>query len=121
MRYMAYHNKLGKLGEDEAVSMLEEKGFDILDRNWRNGKNEIDIVAQIEKFIVFVEVKTRNSSLDQIDELISPSKERNFLNAVNAYLETVDTDLDCRLDIVLVKKKLEGFDVIHIEDAITQA
>lgn len=57
---MAEHNELGKWGEDEAARFLQRKGFTILERDWRVGKRDLDIIALKEdgKLLVFVEVKT---------------------------------------------------------------
>jgi hypothetical protein len=52
------HNKTGKLGENIAVVFLEKRGFQIIDRNYRNKAGEIDIVAQKDDFYYVVEVKT---------------------------------------------------------------
>ncbi|WOO42748.1 YraN family protein [Rubellicoccus peritrichatus] len=49
----------GKLGEREAASALKKKGYRILARNWREGRDEIDLVCLVEKTMVFVEVRTR--------------------------------------------------------------
>ncbi|MEL7341821.1 MAG: YraN family protein, partial [Bacteroidota bacterium] len=59
---MAAHNELGQQGEDIAAGYLEAKGFQILDRNYRFQKGEIDIVALMldPAELVFVEVKTRS-------------------------------------------------------------
>ena len=58
---MAKHNDLGKMGEDLAVQYLTDKGYEILERNWRNKHKEIDIIAKDGETLVIVEVKTRQS------------------------------------------------------------
>ncbi|MCR4994641.1 MAG: YraN family protein [Bacteroidales bacterium] len=57
---MARHNEFGKWGEDIAAGYLTEHGFEILKRNWRSSHKEIDIVAQKDEVLHFVEVKTRH-------------------------------------------------------------
>jgi putative endonuclease len=59
---MALHNELGKTGEELAVSWLLQNGYEILHRNWRYSYYELDMVARKDKFLHFVEVKTRNYS-----------------------------------------------------------
>lgn len=54
---MAEHNELGKEGEDEAAHYLTERGYHILHRNWRRGRNELDIVAA--KIISWLSWKSR--------------------------------------------------------------
>lgn len=53
---------LGRYGEDRAASYLQERGYEIIDRNWRSQVGEIDIVAKDKDRLVFVEVKTRSGS-----------------------------------------------------------
>ena len=59
---MSEHNDLGKLGEKLAAEHLRKKGYDILVQNYFFGKAEVDIVARKDNQLVFVEVKTRQSS-----------------------------------------------------------
>ena len=56
---MADHNDLGKEGEALAAKWLKEHGYTLLHQNWRHSYHEIDIVATKEKFLHFVEVKTK--------------------------------------------------------------
>ena len=57
---MAKHNIFGQKGENAAFEALLAKGYLIRDRNWRSGKNEIDIVAEKDNRIIVVEVKSRS-------------------------------------------------------------
>ena len=65
---MAKHNILGKNGEKIAAEYLVKQGYDIRDINWRNGRYEIDIVATQGKYLVIVEVKTRQSDIFGLPE-----------------------------------------------------
>ena len=58
---MAAHNELGKWGEETATQLLRDKGYTIVDRDWRSGHRDIDIIARTPDgaTLVFVEVKTR--------------------------------------------------------------
>ena len=56
---MAWHNDIGRWGEDVAANLLVQKGYKIEARNWKEGKLEVDIIAADSHNIVFVEVKTR--------------------------------------------------------------
>lgn len=74
---MAEHNELGKWGEDEAARFLQRKGFTILERDWRVGKRDLDIIALKEdgKLLVFVEVKTRRNDVYlQPEEAVNTTK-----------------------------------------------
>ena len=118
---MASHNELGKEGEELARKYLESKNYKILDQNWRFRNLEIDLIAQKDNMIAIIEVKTRSQSFSQISDLISKKKEENLLEAANAYMENQEEIMECRIDLVLIQKKQHKSDVIHIEDAITQA
>ncbi len=56
---MAEHNETGKTGEALAASFLEKRGFEVLHTNFRDGKNEVDIIAAKGNTIHFIEVKTK--------------------------------------------------------------
>ena len=59
---MAAHNELGKWGENLAAEYLQDKGYEILERDWKSGHHDLDIVAKEDDTLVVVEVKTRRSS-----------------------------------------------------------
>ena len=61
---MAAHNELGKWGEDTAADYLQRNGYTIIERDWKSGHRDLDIIAQDEDgTVVFVEVKTRRNRL----------------------------------------------------------
>lgn len=119
---MAEHNELGKNGEDFAVNFLEGKGYQIIDRNWRCGNLELDIVALDGDMLVFVEVKTRHSDYIDPRTSMSRSKIRNFVNAVTLYIKRKQVVTDFRLDVIIIVMQSEfeskGMYVEHYEDAI---
>ena len=83
---------LGRLGEEMAAVMLEEKGYEILTRNYRCRGGEIDIIALKNHIIVFVEVKTRSfSGFGEPAEAVTWSKQQKIrhtaLHFLNEYTE----------------------------------
>lgn len=115
---MAEHNDLGKLGEDLAVEFLEKNGYEILDRNWRFQKAEIDIMAQKNDILAVVEVKTRSSleyGLPQ--DFVKPKKIQLLVKAVNEYVVSKDLDVTVRFDIIAIHHTKENIDIEHIEEA----
>jgi putative endonuclease len=59
---MAAHNELGQLGEQLAEKYLTERGYEILVRNWRYSRFELDVVAVKEDMLHFIEVKARKTT-----------------------------------------------------------
>lgn len=102
---MAEHNDLGKWGEDKAADFLERKGYVILERDWRMGKRDLDIIALSENqdTLVFVEVKTRQEAELQLpEEAVDVFKMRNLAIAANAYVKLMDIDMEVRFDIISI-------------------
>ena len=86
---MARHNELGKWGEQYAADYLQDNGYEILDRDWRIGHRDIDIIARTNDgtTIVFVEVKTRrDEQFLPAREAVSPRQVQNLHLAARDYL-----------------------------------
>jgi putative endonuclease len=116
---MAEHNHTGQEGERLACSFLESRGFEVLERNWRHGRHELDIVARQGRELVVVEVKTRSSEqYGQPAEAVKSGKRSRIIKAANAYIEVTGLDLFLRFDIVSVILHPTGKPYIHhIPDA----
>ena len=83
---MASHNQTGRTGEAMAAKHLAEKGFAILHQNWRHSHWEVDIIASKDKFLHFIEVKTRHSlRFGRPEESITRDKMNNLRNAAEEY------------------------------------
>lgn len=115
---MAQHNELGKKGEQAASAFLKSKGYKVLSRNWRKHRHEIDIVAEDDEYIVFVEVKTRTSrQWGNPEDFIGTTKTRRIVKAADLYLKFYDIDKPARFDIVSVVWDGISFEIEHIDDA----
>lgn len=110
--------KTGNKGETLAAEFLEEKGFTILERNFRFNHGEIDLIAQRENWVLFIEVKTRSSSLyGEPEEFVDSRKINKIFEAAEEWIFTTDWKGHIRFDIISVK--LGDRPVIeHFEDAI---
>lgn len=114
---MADHNELGEYGEEEAVKYLIAQGYNIVQRNWRFGKTEIDIVAETDQWLIMVEVKTRsNAEFGNPEEFVSRTKQRHLIRAANRYAELFPTDKDIRFDIIAIVIN-PTFSLDHIPEA----
>lgn len=115
---MAAHNELGKEGEDAACRYLEKQGYRIIERNWRHHRFEIDIVAENDEYIVFVEVKTRASDhWGNPEDFISKGQIKRIVAAANFYLQEYDIEKDARFDVFSILKNQNGLELEHIDDA----
>lgn len=115
---MAAHNELGKEGEDAACNYLQEKGYKIVERNWRFHKYEIDIIAENEDFIIFLEVKTRTSTLwGNPEEFISKGQIKRIVAAADFYLREYDIEKDARFDVISATLNKGKIEIEHIDDA----
>ncbi len=115
---MAEHNDLGKKGEEIALRFLKEKKYGILETNWRLGKNEIDIIARDGRFIVVVEVKTRQSDyFGEPENAVTRDKQRLLVRGANAYMKKKNLWDEVRFDIVSIVIKGSKEQIVHIQDA----
>lgn len=100
---MAAHNELGKWGEDMAIAQLEQEGFTIVERDWKSGRRDIDIIALDGDTMVFVEVKTRRNRLfGEPEEAIDWHKQQNLILAINHYVKQKRIRQEIRFDVVSV-------------------
>ena len=84
---MAQHIESGKLGEQLAEDYLRNQGFDILHRNWRHSRYEIDIIAIKNEVVHFVEVKLRSSkNYGMPEEHVSKKKFKFLTQAADEFL-----------------------------------
>lgn len=118
---MARHNELGKAGEDFAASYLEHAGYGIIERDWRQGSRDIDIVARTEDgtTVVFVEVKTRSSdAIVRPEDAVDARKIRNLGRVADAYVKERAIWDELRFDLInIVGTAPENFKLEHIIDA----
>lgn len=115
---MAEHNKLGNEGEQIAANHLVNKGYAILERNWRFGKYELDIIAETENFLVVVEVKSRSTDTwEHPKDAITNSKIRFMVNAAEAYVVKNNIDKEVRFDVISTIQKGLDWEIEHIEEA----
>ena len=102
-----YRGQLGRLGEDIACRLLEGMGHMILERNWRSGHLEIDIISYDAVGIHFVEVKTRRENVQAPpQESVDWRKQRRIVHAAQAFLKSGKGkpygSHECLFDVVAV-------------------
>ena len=116
---MVSHIHTGQQGEALACTFLSEKGYELLETNWRYKRAEVDIIAKDGKILVFIEVKTRSTDYFGAPEaFITDKKKRLLSDAASAYMEEIGHDWEIRFDYVSVIYKDKGnFYLKHFEDA----
>lgn len=115
---MAYHNELGKIGEQLAADYLHRHGYSILERNFIYDKAEIDIIARKEDLIIVVEVKTRNSDFfGDPQDFVTKGKIKLLVKAANEYLLSNELDMEVRFDVIAVLKNKHIEQLEHFENA----
>ena len=112
---------IAETGEALAVAHLKARGYEILARNYRAVRGEIDLVAQDGDCIVFVEVKTRRSLKFGLPQAaVTTHKQRQISKVALAYLQTHNLfDAPCRFDVIAIhlSPQLEVLKLEQIENA----
>ena len=118
MLIMAMHNDLGNEGEQDAVNFLIENGHTILERNFRFGHAEIDIISQKGNILHITEVKTRSSSAyGEPESFVNQQKIELLVKATDFYIKKKDLDVEIQFDIISIVKNNAEFSLNYIEDA----
>jgi putative endonuclease len=106
-------SEIGRRGEDAAAVYLERQGMEIIDRNWRTGRGEIDIIALDEDTLVMCEVKTRTSHRSGTpEEAVSETKRKRLSRLARSYLAV------CSLEPCPVRFDVVSIDVISADRAL---
>lgn len=117
---MAQHNELGIGGEERASAYLLDLGYRVLERDWKSGRKDLDIIAMDGETLVFVEVKTRRDRLfGNPEDAVSGRKIRNIVSCADAYLrlKAIPLGTPVRFDIISVVSNANTFELRHIKEA----
>lgn len=111
--------KLGSLGEDIVCRFLTDRGHTVLERNWRCGHLEIDIISAAADGIHFVEVKTRSrQTACNIGESVGRAKQRRLAAAAGGYLNRKCLGVtECFFDVASVICGSDGVEIEYIPEA----
>lgn len=119
---MSHLSDLGKRGEAIAVEYLQDKGYHIIDANFRTRAGEIDIIAQEKEKYVFFEVKTRKGDLKgKPYEAVTFRKIKHLQAAIKYYIvQNRLVDKPLRIDVISIELKSDGSiaRLRHFENAL---
>jgi putative endonuclease len=114
---MRRHIATGKLGEDLTAGWLLNQGFQILNRNWKAGPLEIDVIAKKANILHFIEVKTRRSHhFGFPEQRVGSRKIQNMANAAELFLISANSECRIQLDIMAISLVKGHIDYFFIED-----
>lgn len=111
----------GRQGEDIATAYLLEKGYSLVQRNWRCSSGELDIIVQDADLLVFVEVRARhNRRFGTPEESITPTKQAKLIELAHAYLQEHPAfeETPWRIDVIAIQLGAGLPQINHIQDAI---
>lgn len=116
---MSTKQNTGHHGEKLAADHLRQHGYTILATNWRCPFGELDIIAQHEHVIVFVEVRARQQ-IDDAFASITLSKRNKLIKAIDLYVqEHLPEDAQWRVDVIAVAlAKSNAPAIVHVQDAL---
>jgi putative endonuclease len=84
---MATHNEIGKSGERIACEWIASRGYTVLHKNWRTGRREVDLIAEKDQCLHFIEVKTNTTlQFGYPEQRVSVRKMQHLLKAAEEYL-----------------------------------
>lgn len=113
---------IGLWGEQLAWAYLSAKGYAMIDHNWRMGHYELDIVAQEDNELIFVEVKTRLSPDDDPIDAVDARKRARMIASAEVFIDTHAEKcgggaFEYRFDIIGVTGTPDDYEIEHIPDA----
>lgn len=109
---------VGSKGESLAVDFLKDKGYRIVERNYKTPIGEVDIIAEDNGTMVFVEVKTRTgNAFGYPFEAVDARKQHKLKNLALMYLKRIKKDTAVRFDVLSICMTNNGNTIDHIIDA----
>lgn len=110
-------HRRGRKGERMAREFLEKKGWRVVEENYRYRRNEIDLIAQYDNLLVFVEVKLRqNATFGYPETFVDEQQAQRIAVAAEHYLYQTHWKENIRFDIVAITLQPK-LTVMHFEDA----
>ncbi len=109
----------GKEAERIAADWLRAQGYTVRETNWkpRNTHLEVDIIAERDATLIFVEVKARDAEGQDPIEAVDEKKMRRLVRAADSYIRSQPLDYEYRFDIITLEGNASDYRLDHIPDA----
>jgi putative endonuclease len=121
---MTYNRKdLGKQGEELVAAFIKKDGFTVLAHNYSCKSGEIDIIAQKEQLITFIEVKLRQNPYFNLSQLVTISKQKKIIATARRFIAEqgwLQNSFIYRFDIALLEALKDDYHITYIPNAFTQ-
>lgn len=118
---VASHLEIGRAGEEAGIAYLKKSGYRILKTNFKTPFGELDCIAKDKKTLVFIEIKTRQSSEFGLpEESVHRRKQKKIIQSAQYYLKSIGgaDRFATRFDVLSVfSRAADGFDMRLIQDA----
>ena len=113
--------EFGLMAEELIAQEYIKKGYTVLERRFRLGKTEIDLICQCENVIVLIEVKARSGNDEDALSSITADKRKRMIKAADSYIKRLKGSLDYRFDIATVTGNSQIYEIEIFEDAFVAA
>lgn len=118
IQLVSNHLQVGNSGEELAEQFFMFRGFTVLEKNWRTGRLEVDLILKEKNCLIFCEVKTRSGDFDTLPEdAVTSKKINNLIKAAGHYIEASGHDGPVRFDLVSVLLLPHGKRLFYMPDA----
>jgi len=108
----------GKEAEDMAANFLAQQGYELVERNYRYKRSEIDLIVRRDNWLIFVEVKMRSSdAFGYPEEFVDYKKAKNIVYGAEQYTYENNYNGNVRYDVVAISMRNGEPDIKHFEDA----
>ncbi|MEK9566154.1 MAG: YraN family protein [Flavobacteriaceae bacterium] len=115
---MAQHNLFGTQAEEKALEYLLQRGYQLLEKNYRYAHAEVDLLMRKKDKLICIEVKARSTAYFGSPEgFISTKKIQLLVRVVDHYLELKDWDPEVRFDVISILKKGKHWQIKHLKNA----
>ncbi|MEJ2696036.1 MAG: YraN family protein [Candidatus Sulfobium sp.] len=111
-------NAVGREGEEIALAFFRDRGYRILEKNYRTVFGEIDIIARDRDVLVFIEVKARtDDAFGSPFEAVHKKKREKIRKVALCFMKKLRKEVPARFDVLSIERSRTGHSIEHIKDA----